>query len=400
MELLRSLKLIDTPAEERYDRIVRLAQSIFDVPISYISLIEEDRQWYKAKVGMDLQETPRNIALCAHTILQKNPLIIEDTRTHPISRNHPAVLGEPHLGFYAGYPLLPDGKQAVGSLCLLDLKPRHLSESQIHILKELAQLVEREMTLLDVVQSQDRLIQNQKKLAREQKKSENLIRNIFPSFVVDEIREKGYIRAREHEQIFVLFSDFVDFTRLSEMMGPEALVDELSICFTAFDEICDDLQVEKLKTIGDGYFCVTGLYENNPLESAQRLLECAFRMRDFIATRWENKVMNDLLYWDLRIGLHCGKAIAGIVGKKKFTYDVWGDTVNTTARIESACSPGKITVSQDFLDYIKSPIQKRSLGPTPLRGKGQPVHLWEIDRMAPLAPDSQNPIKILRFGNH
>jgi class 3 adenylate cyclase len=242
------------------------------------------------------------------------------------------------------------------------------------------------------------LISSQKSLVREQKKSENLIRNIFPSFVVDEIRDKGIIRAKEHEQIFVLFSDFVDFTRLGEMMDPEELVCELNTCFSTFDDICDDVGVEKLKTIGDGYFCVSGLHESDPVDSAARLMECAFRMRDYIAGRWEEKVMNDQLYWDLRIGLHCGRAIAGIVGKRKFSYDVWGDTVNTTARIESVCSPGKITASRDFLSFLKIPVESRALGLTALKGKEQPLDLWEVDRVKGIAPAHSHPLRVVRLG--
>jgi GAF domain-containing protein len=153
LQVLEGLRIMDTPPEERFDRIVSLAQKIFDTPIVYVSLVEKDRQWYKSKVGMELEETPRNMAICGHTILQKSPLIIPDTRTYPISKNHPAVLGEPHLCFYAGWPLMPDGKHAVGSFCLLDLEPRELTELQKEIMGDLAKLVEREMNLVDVVQS-------------------------------------------------------------------------------------------------------------------------------------------------------------------------------------------------------------------------------------------------------
>lgn len=398
LQSLESLHILDTPSEERYDRIVRLIQQIFEVPIAYIALIEKDRQWYKSKVGMDLQETPRSLSLCSHTVLQKKPLIIPDTRTHPISKNHPAVLGEPHICFYAGRPLMPDGKHPIGSLCLIDMKCRELTQSQIEIMGTFAKLIEREMNLVDVVESQEKLIQSQKNLSREQKKSDSLIRNIFPAFVMDEIRDKGTVRAKEHEKIFVLFSDFVDFTRLGEMMDPEELVGELSICFSAFDDICDKTGVEKLKTIGDGYFCVTGLHELNPSDSAARLLECAFQMREFISQRWEDKVMNDQLYWDLRIGLHCGKAIAGIVGKRKFSYDVWGDTVNTAARIESVCSPGKITASKDFVGFINNPIIARPLGLTALKGKGLPLDLMEVERMKEPPLSSAHPLRIVRLG--
>ncbi len=398
LQSLENLRIMDTPAEERFDRIVRLIQKIFEVPIVYVALIEKERQWYKSKVGIDLVETPRNLSLCSHTILLKKPLIISDTRNHPISKNHPAVLGEPHLCFYAGWPLSPDGKHVVGSLCLIDMKTRELSPTQMETMEEFARLIEREMNLIDVVQSQEKLIKSQKELSQEQKKSNSLIRNIFPAFVLDEIRDKGTVRAKEHEQIFVLFSDFVDFTRLGEMMDPEELVGELSICFSAFDDICDETGVEKLKTIGDGYFCVTGLHELNPTDSASRLLECAFRMRDFISQRWEEKVMNDQLYWDIRIGLHCGKAIAGIVGKRKFSYDVWGDTVNTAARIESVCSPGKITASKDFRSFVNAPIEALPLGLTALKGKGLPLDLLEIERMRPPSSLNSHPLRIVQLG--
>ncbi len=398
LQALKELQILDTPPEERFDQIVRLVQTLFEVPIVYVALMEKDRQWFKSKVGLDLVETPRNLSLCSHTVLLRKPLIISDTRVHPISKNHPAVLGEPFLCFYAGWPLIPDGKHAIGTLCLLDMKSRELTTSQLSAMRGFVKLIEREMNLMEVVQSQEKYIKSQKNLSREKKKSDSLIRNIFPAFVLDEIRDKGTIRAKEHEKIFILFSDFVDFTRLGEMMDPEELVGELSICFSAFDDICDETGVEKLKTIGDGYFCVTGLHEFNPTDSASRLLECAFRMRDFIAKRWEDKVMNDQLYWDLRIGLHCGKAIAGIVGKRKFSYDVWGDTVNTAARIESVCSPGKITASKDFVGFVNTPIETRPLGLTSLKGKGLPLDLLEIERISSHELEETPPLQIGRLG--
>lgn len=108
--------------------------------------------------------------------------------------------------------------------------------------------------------------------------------------------------------------------------------------------------------------------------------------------------MNDQLYWDLRIGLHCGKAIAGIVGKRKFSYDVWGDTVNTAARIESVCSPGKITASKDFVGFINNPIIARPLGLTALKGKGLPLDLMEVERMKEPPLSSTHPLRIVRLG--
>jgi diguanylate cyclase (GGDEF)-like protein len=141
---LHSLKILDTPPEERFDRVTRLARQLFDVPIALVSLIDADRQWFKSRQGLDACETPRSISFCGHTILQDQPMIVEDACEDERFRDNPLVTGDPRIRFYAGYPLTaPDGSR-LGSLCLIDTKSRTLSEQDLRNLSTLAQIIEAE----------------------------------------------------------------------------------------------------------------------------------------------------------------------------------------------------------------------------------------------------------------
>src|SRR5688572_1450003 len=155
LEELRSLKLLDTPAEERLDRIVRLTTTLFEAPISYVALVDRDRQWFKARVGMEPAETPRDTSFCGHAILQDKPLIIPDARKDMRFAGNPLVIGEPFVRFYAGQPLRGPGRHKIGTLCVLDRKARSFDEKELHILRELASLVEHELELRDVIEVQN-----------------------------------------------------------------------------------------------------------------------------------------------------------------------------------------------------------------------------------------------------
>ena len=149
---LRGYALLDTPPEAAFDRLAALAARIFDVPLALVSLIDQERQWFKACQGpagadLTLSETPRDVAFCAHTILAADVLVAEDARLDSRFADNPFVLGEPHLRFYAGAPLLTAEGQAVGSLCLIDFQPREFSSAQREALRDLAASVVSEMEL-------------------------------------------------------------------------------------------------------------------------------------------------------------------------------------------------------------------------------------------------------------
>jgi sigma-B regulation protein RsbU (phosphoserine phosphatase) len=187
MHDLRSLDLLDTPAEDRFDRITRLAAEFFQVPIAYVALIEGDRQWFKSRVGLCPSETTRDLSFCRYTIMRDEPLVMPDVRDHPIGRNHPMVVGEPFIRFYAGVPLSgPRGKK-IGTFCLLDLKPREFGPRQVAQLSTFAAIVEREMNLGQIIQMQNellstrtRLVETQQELNREFADAAAYVRRMLP----------------------------------------------------------------------------------------------------------------------------------------------------------------------------------------------------------------------------
>ena len=150
LETLRSLTILDTPPEERFDRLTRMAKRLFGVPIALVSLVDENRQWFKSCIGLDVNETPRDISFCGHAILGKEPFVIPNASEDERFADNPLVLHEPHIRFYAGCPLrAPDGRK-LGTLCIIDRKPRNLGKDDLEALVDLASMVEREFSALQL----------------------------------------------------------------------------------------------------------------------------------------------------------------------------------------------------------------------------------------------------------
>ena len=167
---LRALKILDTPAEERFDHIVRLVIELFDVPIAYIALVDENRQWFKSSCGLSVSETTREISFCGHAILGDEALIITDSLLDARFSDNPQVTGDPHIRFYAGYPLAIDGTYNVGTLCLADSKPREMLERDRSLLRRLAAIAQRELTLVDTIALQQQLLETRNALDETQRR--------------------------------------------------------------------------------------------------------------------------------------------------------------------------------------------------------------------------------------
>ena len=165
---LRALNLLDTPPEERFERIVRLVRHVFNAPIAYIALVDADRQWFKARHGLEATQTPRNISFCGHTIAQDEPLIVADAARDARFFDNPLVTRGPRLRFYAGFPLAGPNGHAVGTLCLADTTPRELTAREVATFRELATLTERELNLFDLVRVQRELLATKNKLVAAQ----------------------------------------------------------------------------------------------------------------------------------------------------------------------------------------------------------------------------------------
>jgi class 3 adenylate cyclase len=152
--------------------------------------------------------------------------------------------------------------------------------------------------------------------------------------------------------VTVMFTDFEGFTSVSKKVSAELLVDEIHHCFSAFDNIIQKYKIEKIKTIGDAYLCASGLPISN-YTHAHDMLSAAFEMRDFMLARKKEKEAKGEIPFVLRIGVHTGPVVAGIVGVRKFQYDIWGDTVNTANRVESSGEAGKVNISQSTYELLK-----------------------------------------------
>ncbi|MBI1306173.1 MAG: hypothetical protein GC181_06120 [Bacteroidetes bacterium] len=215
-----------------------------------------------------------------------------------------------------------------------------------------------------------KLAAQNEEIEREREKSDELLLNILPGPVAEELKENGKTIPRNYENVTVLFTDFQSFTRIAEQLSPIALVNEIDYCFREFDQIISKYHIEKIKTIGDAYMCASGLpvpYDRHVFE----ILDAALEIRDLMNRLAEERERQGKLYFRMRIGIHCGPLVAGVVGSKKFVYDVWGDTVNTAARMEQNGEPGKINVSKTVYDLARNHYEFEARGVVEAKNKGQ-----------------------------
>jgi adenylate cyclase len=217
-----------------------------------------------------------------------------------------------------------------------------------------------------IVKNNKQLTVQKSKLSEEKLKSEELLLNILPEEVSNELKDRGATTAKHFDEVTVLFTDFVNFTGAGERMGTEKLVDELHTCFKAFDDITVKYNIEKIKTIGDAYLAVCGLPVQDPAH-AEKVIQAAIEIRKFMQDR--KATMGDDTF-EIRIGVHSGPVVAGIVGVRKFAYDIWGDTVNTAARMEQRSEASKINISQTTYELVKDKFTCTYRGEIEAKNKG------------------------------
>jgi len=210
-----------------------------------------------------------------------------------------------------------------------------------------------------------------KKTRKAKRRSDELLLNILPEDIAGELKESGESKARRYDNVTVLFGDFVDFTMLSEKMNPEELVRILDSYFKAFDRIITNSGLEKIKTVGDAYIFACGLPGADNIH-AEKVVRAAIQQLKVMKEHPEG--------WRIRIGIHSGSVVAGIVGVKKFAYDIWGDTVNTAARMESHGTPGKINISKATYELLKDhpDFIFESRGKMEVKGKGE-IEMWFVE---------------------
>ncbi len=201
---------------------------------------------------------------------------------------------------------------------------------------------------------------------------EHLLLNILPSAVAEELQKNGTATPRYYEKASVLFTDFKGFTKLSENLSPQEVVTELDSCFMAFDDIIEKYELEKIKTIGDSYMCAGGIPIENDAHYTN-IIKASLEMQEYILSRNAKRKEMNLPEWVIRIGINTGPVVAGVVGKKKYAYDIWGSTVNVASRMESNGEPGRVNISAATYDLIKDKYN------CTYRGKVFAKNIGEID---------------------
>ena len=216
-------------------------------------------------------------------------------------------------------------------------------------------------------------------IEKEKDRSEKLLLNILPAEIAEELKEKGKAEARDFDLVSILFTDFKGFTEKSATLSATDLIGEINQCFRAFDFICEKYGIEKIKTIGDSYMAAGGLPVPSG-NSVKNTILAALEMQAYMTQRIAEKKAGDGFAFEMRLGVHTGPVVAGIVGVKKFQYDIWGDTVNTASRMESNGAVGKVNISQDTYEIIRDEPQFtfEHRGKIQAKGKGA-IDMWFVE---------------------
>ena len=225
-------------------------------------------------------------------------------------------------------------------------------------------------------------------IAFEKERSDKLLLNILPEETAEELKNKGSATPKYYTKVSVLFTDFKGFTKIAEKLTPAELVEELNNCFLEFDKIIDKYNLEKIKTIGDAYMCAGGIpvaNDSNPID----IVHAGLEIKDYMEKLKRDREAAGQDYWELRIGIHTGAVVAGVVGKNKFAYDIWGDAVNTASRMESSGIPGKVNISGDTYELIRDHFDCTHRGKIQAKNKGE-IDMYIVENVKeeiPAQPD-------------
>jgi len=255
--------------------------------------------------------------------------------------------------------------------------------------EELNRQNQRMKIIMENLEKANRLLEEQKKeimrqkelLQEEQLRTEKLLLNMFPLEIAKQLKTKGSATTRYYKMVTVMFADFKDFTRISKTLDPKDLVNILDTYFAKFDEIIGKHYLEKIKTIGDAYMAAGGLplrNKSNPFDTVLAALE----IQDYMNKLNDYKAIQNMPIWELRIGIHTGPVVAGVIGRKKFLYDIWGETVNIASRMEESGHMGMVNISESTYNYIKDYFECIYRGKIEAKNIGK-IDMYFVTRLKP-----------------
>lgn len=240
---------------------------------------------------------------------------------------------------------------------------------------------ELQQTKLQLADVQSKFESSQKEIAVEKQHMERLLLNILPEEIYRELLKDHTVVPQYYKSVSVLFLDFVGFTSMCEHIELRELISELNTHFTHFDDICERHFLEKIKTIGDAYMCAGGLPMRNHSHPID-IVWAAMEMMQYIENVNVEKRLAGKDLWNIRIGINTGSVIAGVVGRKKFLYDIWGDTVNVASRMETGSNPGKINISGKTYEFVKKFFSCSYRGAIPVKHKDD-IEMYYVDGFLP-----------------
>ena len=373
-------QLLDTPPEERFDRITRLAKQSLAVDVAYVAFIDGERQWFKSICGFDAESVPRQASMCSHTILTVDGILCPDTLEEPRFVDNPNVVGPPHIRFYLGYPLRsPDG-YAIGTFCAMGTMPREITESIESNFRDLGAWAQNELSLIDVTNLQSALRQVNVKLEQRSR----FIRNVLGQFLTDQVAEQllehpeGLKLGGENREVSVLMSDLRGFTPLSERSTPEQVVDILNRYLAHMTPVIERYGGTIDEFIGDAILVVFGA----PLvmeQHAHQAVACALDMQLAMETFNAENLQRGFAPLEMGIAVNTGAVVVGNIGSPtRMKYGVVGSAVNMTARIQSFTLGKQVLISERTLDELGEQARVDGHLRVKVKGVEDPVCIYDI----------------------
>lgn len=381
------LGILDTPQEERYNRIVRIATELFDVPMAWVSIIEKKRQWLKAEQGMGVENIPRESSICNVTIQQDKPLVVMDTHNDNRFSSNPYVIGDPHMRFYAGVPLATLGGYNAGTFCISDQKPRILSKEKNRLLMDLADMAQDQLNLMDITKLEKKYRLTNVALEKVQNSLQlrnDFIQKAFSSYMSDEVVKhllesptqltvKG-----EKRKITILFSDLRNFTGLSELHPPEQVFAAINNLFEHMVNVIEKYNGTIDSFIGDAIMVVFGA-PNSDETDALRAIACAIEMQNILKEANEQNKKQGLPEFDMGIGINTGEAMVGNMGsKKRMQYSAIGSPVNLAARIQDFTIGGQILISEATCQEVGDTLHLNGHLRVKVKGLSTSITIYDV----------------------
>lgn len=380
---LYARQLMDSPPEERFDRISRLAVQTVGAPIAYVAFLDGERQWFKSMCGLSLSETSRRTALCSHTILSMEPIICPDTHLDARFADNDHVVGPPHVRFYMGHPLAtPDGHN-IGTFCVMGMEPQEPDERQIKAFKDLAAWAQNELNLIDVLTLQEALLQHKQELRQlngELEKRSEFIRSVLGRYLTDQVANQllehpeGLNLGGETREVSILMSDLRGFTPMSEKSTPEQVVSLLNRYLGCMTPVIEKHGGTIDEFIGDAILVIFGAPLACP-DHAQRAVACALDMQ--LAMDEFNRESHHPM--QMGIAVNTGNVVVGNIGSAtRMKYGVVGSAVNLTARIQSFTLGRQVLISEQTLGKLGGQARVDGHLRVKVKGVEEPVCIYDI----------------------